>query len=81
MISCFVVAACFLMLLFGAGFVRKGRNTEAGMSYLMELCGMDSVHCPGEERRRAYQEYHDYRKYAEDAVDDVLERYAEWETE
>ena len=81
LISCFAAAACLLILLSGTGIVRKGQNKEAGISYLMELYELDRENCPEEERRRVYQEYHDYWKYAEDAIDDVLERYAEWETE
>ena len=81
LISCFAAAACLVILLSGVGIVRKGQNKEAGISYLMELYELDPENCPEEEQKRVYQEYHDYRKYAEDAIDDVLERYAEWETE
>lgn len=81
LISCFAAAACLVILLSGVSIVRKGQNKEAGMSYLMELYELDPENCPEEEQKRVYQEYHDYWKYAEDAIDDVLERYAEWETE
>ncbi len=72
------VAMCFFVIAAGAGSIEQRRKAEAQMSYLQELYGQDFNTGSEEEQKARRREYNTYWKYADDAIDEMLERYEEW---
>lgn len=81
LIACSAAVCCLLIVVLGAFSLRHGQERESRMSYLMELYGLDPETCSEEEQRDMYREYNAFWEYSEDAIDDVLERVEEWESE
>ena len=74
-----IVAVCFFAVVAEISFLQSGREAEVQMDYLMRLYGPEAESLSGEEKKTLRRDYNDYWRYAEEAIDDVLERYENWE--
>ncbi|MDE7199196.1 MAG: DnaJ domain-containing protein [Lachnospiraceae bacterium] len=79
MVFAAIVAVCFFAVVAEISFLQSGREAEVQMDYLMQLYGPEAESLSGEEKKTLRRDYNDYWRYAEEAIDDVLERYENWE--
>lgn len=70
---------CFFVVMTEISFSQARQESERQMKYLEELYDLDSETVSEEERKELQDDYNTYWKYGEDAIDDVLKRYEEWE--
>jgi len=78
MVFVVTAAVCFFLIAAEVGGIGQKREAEAQMSYLMELYEQDFDTGSEEEQRALRREYNTYWKYANDAIDEALERYEKW---
>lgn len=73
------VAVFFFVVMVEASSIELRREKVSLESYLSELYGPDLVPQTEEEQGVLQREYKAYWRYADDAMDEVLERYEGWE--
>lgn len=80
-VKVFALAAgiCFFAVMTGMTAMQIERETEARKEYLMELYDLEAETVTEEERETLRRDYNTYWRYAEQGIDDILERYEDWE--
>lgn len=80
-IMVFMLAAgvCFFSVMTGTSVTRAEREAEAQKAYLIELYNLESETVTEEEQKTLRRDYNTYWRYAEEGIDDILERYEDWE--
>ncbi|MCM1254454.1 MAG: J domain-containing protein [Clostridium sp.] len=73
-----VLAACLFVLAVSAHSLEKRNESDTSVRYLMELYGLEEDDCPQEEKEALLRDYERNWKYAEEAIDEMLERYTRW---
>ena len=73
------VFVCLFVIAAVAGSIQQRRKNASQMSYLLELYSPDFVPETEEEQRVLQSEYRTYWRYADEAIDEALERYEDWE--
>lgn len=79
MVFAVIVSVCFFMAVMEISIVQSGREAKAQTDYLMQLYGAEAETFSEEEKKALRRDYNSYWRYAEEAIDDVLERYEDWE--
>lgn len=70
---------CFLTVVTEISFWQSGKQAEVQTDYLMRLYGPEAESLSEEEKKGLRRDYNSYWRYAEEAIDDALERYESWE--
>lgn len=79
MVFALCAGVCFFVVATGASFAQADREAKLQKEYLMQLYGTEAENATEEERKALRRDYNGYWRYAEEAIDDVLERYEDWE--
>lgn len=80
-IKIFALAAgvCFFAVMTGTSVTQAEREAEVQKAYLMELYDLEAETVTEEEQKTLRRNYNMYWRYAEEGIDDILERYEDWE--
>lgn len=80
-VKVFALAAgiCFFAVMTGMTAMQIEREAEAQKEYLMELYDLEAETVTEEEQETLRRDYNTYWRYAEQGIDDILERYEDWE--
>lgn len=79
MIFAVTAFVCFMAVVTEISFWQSGKQAEVQTDYLMRLYGPEAESLSEEEKKSLRRDYNGYWRYAEEAIDDVLERYENWE--
>ncbi|MCM1388572.1 MAG: J domain-containing protein [Bacillus sp. (in: Bacteria)] len=73
-----ILAACLFVLAVSAHSLEKRKENDTSVSYLMELYGLEEDGYSQEEKEKFLTDYDRNWKYAEEAIDETIERYIRW---
>lgn len=84
MVNGAILMVCIFIVLAASHSIeqrREAKELSSRADYFMELYNLESDRCSDEELKEIIGEYDRYWRYAEEAIDDAMERHEEWDVQ